>query len=298
MDSTSGVKFYYTETERAQEAGLLELGDPLVMLNGESVGNGLSKHEFSCPGLCSSVFLQQTQVTVLWESLHMHQTGVRMTNQVIRNDEVIRSSWVDVFDFDEQGGFHVPQEPFTVMPGDAFRTTCYYEDGGVFGLSSQEEMCIAYLLYYPAISNFGSTWVCPFGLETGPCSQEYDSRGLSSATELERVFGSAGSTCPAAPSTPATPTSEPTNAPVVSPTKSPMAPTTDTSQPILDPTTSPPPTSNPTKLNLPTNANETPTQVDGDTAAPSPAADSSAMKNARVAMMLWIGILSLMMVLF
>lgn len=67
MDS-SGVRFYYSETARAEQAGMLELGDPLVILDGESISNGLSKHEFTCPGSCSSLFLAQKQVTVISES--------------------------------------------------------------------------------------------------------------------------------------------------------------------------------------------------------------------------------------
>lgn len=193
-------------------------------------------------------------LSILSPVLHMHQAGIRMTNEVIRNNEVVRMGFVDVFDFDEQGGFQVPQEQFTIMPGDTFRTSCYYRDGGVFGLSSQEEMCIAYLLYYPAISNFGFTWGCPYGLQTPICSQEYENTDLSSETELDRVFGSSGSVCPATPSTPTTPDPEPTPNPVA-PTQAPLV-------------ASPPPTLSPTKLSLPTNIQETPTQVDADTTPP------------------------------
>ena len=35
--------------------------------------------------------------------LHMHQTGVRMTNEVIRNGEVFHTAAVDVYDFEQQG---------------------------------------------------------------------------------------------------------------------------------------------------------------------------------------------------
>ena len=33
----------------------------------------------------------------------MHQTGVRMTNEVIRGDEVFHKAVADVYDFDQQG---------------------------------------------------------------------------------------------------------------------------------------------------------------------------------------------------
>jgi hypothetical protein len=35
--------------------------------------------------------------------LHMHKTGVRMTNEVIRGGEVFHKALVDVYDFDQQG---------------------------------------------------------------------------------------------------------------------------------------------------------------------------------------------------
>ena len=33
----------------------------------------------------------------------MHKSGVRMTNEVIRNGEVFHKAVVDVYDFDQQG---------------------------------------------------------------------------------------------------------------------------------------------------------------------------------------------------
>jgi len=35
----------------------------------------------------------------------MHQTGVRMTNEVIRNGEVFHTAAVDVYDFEQQGRY-------------------------------------------------------------------------------------------------------------------------------------------------------------------------------------------------
>ncbi len=39
----------------------------------------------------------------LLSALHMHKTGVRMTNEVIRGGEVFHKAVVDVYDFDQQG---------------------------------------------------------------------------------------------------------------------------------------------------------------------------------------------------
>ena len=41
----------------------------------------------------------------------------------------------------------------TLMPGDAFRTTCQYKTNTadvIFGLGSEQEMCIDFVTFYPA----------------------------------------------------------------------------------------------------------------------------------------------------
>jgi hypothetical protein len=53
---------------------------------------------------------------------------------------------VDFFDFNQQGNPAVHQDPFQILPGDSFQLKCFYsnaEPGRVFGLSSQDEMCIS-----------------------------------------------------------------------------------------------------------------------------------------------------------
>ena len=102
MLDSSGVRFHYTNTPRHHEAAILQLGDPLLGLYGMDINDGLTKHEFTCAGTCSSLFLDEP-VTVLSEKLHMHQTGKRMINEVIRDGEVFHKSSVEVFDFEQQG---------------------------------------------------------------------------------------------------------------------------------------------------------------------------------------------------
>lgn len=171
------------------------------MLRGEKIGEGLTEYTFTCDGTCSSLALQGEPVTVLAESLHMHQTGARMTNEVIRNGEVVNAAKVDVFEFDQQGSFRVPQSSYQILPGDSFRTTCYYRDGTQFGMSSSEEMCVAFILYYPAkelsFGTYGSfPWFCSAGLEQLPiCKEEMQAKILSSEEELGRTFGTQPSQC-------------------------------------------------------------------------------------------------------
>ncbi|KAL3782149.1 hypothetical protein ACHAW5_010250 [Stephanodiscus triporus] len=198
---SSGIRFYYANNERTHRAGILEIGDPWIELYDTKINDGLTQYSFTCPGECSSTFLAQEGVTILAESLHMHKTGVRMTNEVIRGGEVFHKAVVDVYDFDQQGSFQTPQEAYQLLPGDSFRTTCYYKDGSKFGIGSEDEMCIAFIWYYPARSLLGMPWICPHGIPdygTG-CSTELEFVDLDSDDDLGRSFGVSSGECAAKP---------------------------------------------------------------------------------------------------
>lgn len=161
-----------------------------------AISPGLTSYSYSCPGSCTEEVLD-TPVTILVESLHMHTTGVRMTNEVKRNGRRFHLATSEVYDFDQQGSFAVQQQPYDLMPGDSFKTTCYYRDGVRFGLSSQEEMCIAFVLYYPekTISGFGNEipWMCAYTkgniqLPTR-CAEELVSADIPDETGIGRTFG-------------------------------------------------------------------------------------------------------------
>lgn len=113
MKDSSGVRIHYTNTPRLHKAGVLMVGDPFIGLDGEGINDGLTKHEFTCPGTCSWLFLDGP-VTVFEESLHMHKTGVRMVNEVIREGDVFHTASVEVYDFDQQGRF-VNCQPLTIL---------------------------------------------------------------------------------------------------------------------------------------------------------------------------------------
>jgi hypothetical protein len=144
LDS-SGVRFFWTSQKREYDSGVFQTGDPMINLSGRLVGDGFTAHEFLCRSECSAASLSQP-VTVLSESLHMHISGRRMTNEQIRGTEVVRVGTADYFDYEQQGTQNIVQEPFTIEPGDSFRTKCYFESNGErFGLASQDEMCIAFI---------------------------------------------------------------------------------------------------------------------------------------------------------
>ena len=96
-----------------------------------------------------------------------------------------------------KGSFSVQQNSYKIMPGDSFRTTCFYRDGSKFGLGSQEEMCIAYITYYPAKKLMGTPFICPYHNvdDFSFCKQEVDNLDLESDEDLGRTFGQSSAEC-------------------------------------------------------------------------------------------------------
>ena len=198
----SGVRLHWTRNLREYDLGIMPMADPLFGLSGTVVGGpngGLDRHEFVCPSSCTN-FVMDQNVTVIREYLHMHEQGARMYNDLIRDGEVIHTANVDFFDYPQQGIYSVIQEPYTLMPGDSFRTTCQYKTPKewFFGSGSQEEMCIAFVWYYPkqfAFNVFPLTCGMYFNdlYGIGECESEHTSQVLSSEADLGRTFGGAAS---------------------------------------------------------------------------------------------------------
>lgn len=194
---SSGVRLFYTSDLRRHELGFLEIGDPLTVLDGMVVGEGFSSYTFDCPATCTEGF-DAENVTVLREMLHMHQKGARMVNQQIRDGEVIREATVEHYDYRYAGMVSVMQGSYSVKRGDMFKTTCYYDSDAetTFGFETENEMCIAFLLYYPKQD------IDRCGLETfiPSCAGDYEVKHLSSISELKRSFGIEPERCEASDS--------------------------------------------------------------------------------------------------
>lgn len=187
ISDSSGVRIYYTTQKRKHDAGILQLGDPIVQLAGEPIGQGLIRNDFNCPSTCSLNFKEE--VTVYKEVLHMHEVGVTMFNEVIRDGEVMRRASVDYFDFDQAGLHEVQQGTFTIKPGDSIRTSCSFnttssKEAIEYGYGSQDEMCVSYMHYYPKqklpLGVCGANWFFP------ACAATLTTEPIS---EVERVFG-------------------------------------------------------------------------------------------------------------
>lgn len=211
LDS-SGVRVYYTSKLREMDMGVLAVGDPSVELEERvlSKKGGLTQHGFTCPSDCTGNYFTQP-VTVFSEMLHMHENGKSISNEQIRKGEVIRSGVGQYYEFEAQGGLMVAQKPFEVQPGDAFRTTCTFDaqPGEKWGLASSDEMCIAYLLYYPkqdipiadeetglVVARFQP--ICGVGFDEflPGCGSEYAiTPDFNSVDQIDRDFGTENGVC-------------------------------------------------------------------------------------------------------
>ena len=190
----SGLRLHYSTELREHDAGVMQIGDPFVNLMSLSPvatgSDGISQWDFSCPSSCTEKqFGAQQSVTVFGEYLHMHKSGIRMIQSHLRDGEVLKDNYVDYFDFDMAGAYSVVQDTYEVKAGDSFETSCIYQSQGEevnFGLGSDEEMCITFLMYYP----FSRSMFC--GVEMPPslnhCVVDYKSKKLEEE-EIGRVFG-------------------------------------------------------------------------------------------------------------
>ena len=205
---SSGVEIFFSTTPRETEVAVLQVGDPFIQLFSQPVGEGYNMHQFDCPGSCSNLYLQDDEpVTVIREYLHMHATGARMTNEQIRNGEVVRTAATEVWDFDANGNIAMKQDEYKLQPGDGFRTKCYFngEADTVFGLGSREEMCIAFLYYYPRKKitvpteegEFNIPFICGHGIDffEGACNSPHSGAVLENEASLNREFGKQKAQC-------------------------------------------------------------------------------------------------------
>ncbi len=160
LDSTV-LRLTVTKNLRANDAGVLMLGDPMV--SSEALPRGLP--EVHRVGLCSGSCTQgwNSSVTVFGSFLHMHAFGRRMW--VNHFDEDLNMigvlDKVDDWNFNFQRLSAVSRE---IKPGDSlfvhadFDTSKWPSDVR-FGASSLDEMAMSFLFYYPQ-QNGGLAEIC------------------------------------------------------------------------------------------------------------------------------------------
>jgi hypothetical protein len=198
-----GFRLYYTWTQQPMELGVLPLADAVLKLNGVPISDGYSGYEFTCSPECSSFALGDEPVTVMQEYLHMHESAKMAVQQHFRDGKELRRSQVNYWDYLQTGLFAPRQRPFQILPGDSFRTSCYFYSSGnlTFGPGAQDEMCEGFIVYYPAKRVLGNSfpWACMYDLPfITACSAQMEIiAGVSDERSLvsERSFGLSDGQC-------------------------------------------------------------------------------------------------------
>ena len=155
---TSGFRIYYTAMLRANDAAVLEIGDPAVSARqrAPTIPAGCSKITFTHDAEACTDKFKDDSITVFSRFLHMHEIGTHMT--VTHKDKagtVIRTDTADYYDFKQSGALEprTTGEGFKISKGDTHTVECWYFNPSSterrFGLGSADEMCIDFLYYYP-----------------------------------------------------------------------------------------------------------------------------------------------------
>ena len=150
---TSGVRIKITSTARQHDVGVMVYGDfnlarPWVI----AAVTTPQMFQMDCPQECIESSMT-ADVTVIGSMLHAHSMGRRIRSNIFKDGQFVREfARTDFWNFGYQGIIPT-QEYETLRNGESLHLTCQYvNDRGVeqkFGLGSQDEMCLAAVVYYP-----------------------------------------------------------------------------------------------------------------------------------------------------
>ncbi|KAF0309318.1 DBH-like monooxygenase protein 1 [Amphibalanus amphitrite] len=154
---SSGVRLYYTEHLRPSEAGLLNVGHDIAVTQmvppGQTdyVVNGL------CHSSCTRQWLPAGGVRVYSVLLHSHLAGaqMRLRHVAANGTELAPIAEETAYAFNYQQTRSL-QQPVLVRPGDQLLVECVYDtqhrrNVTFGGLSAENEMCLAFVSYYPRV---------------------------------------------------------------------------------------------------------------------------------------------------
>ncbi|GAB1294986.1 DBH-like monooxygenase protein 2 [Apodemus speciosus] len=157
---SSGLRFFHTTDIRRYDAGVIEAGLWVSLFH--TIPPGMP--EFRSEGHCTLECLEEalgaekpSGIHVFAVLLHAHLAGKGIRLRHFRKgDEMQLLAYDDDYDFNFQEFQYLTEEQ-TILPGDNLITECRYntKDRAAMtwgGLSTRNEMCLSYLLYYPRIN--------------------------------------------------------------------------------------------------------------------------------------------------
>ncbi|XP_033749716.1 dopamine beta-hydroxylase-like [Pecten maximus] len=162
---SSGMTLFYTPVLRPYNLGNLLIGENLFQI---PPGETRYVVDSECSSICSAQFMNDT-INVISGMNHMHYMGRQMTTyltpaggdmQAIMHDEQYSYDNPMVYTF---------QTPLQVRPGDVLKTRCSFTSSHkvvttTSGEATSQEMCYAFLFYYPKESFQSQQCVTTMGL--------------------------------------------------------------------------------------------------------------------------------------
>ncbi|XP_015227900.1 PREDICTED: DBH-like monooxygenase protein 2 homolog [Cyprinodon variegatus] len=159
ITDSSGLRLYYTDKLRQHDVGVLTTG--VLPVGQMQYGIPPRATQFHSYGICNTSLFSQLvnpipDLQVFSVLLHTHLAGRKVRVGHFRNGKQIDFLGVNEnYDFDMQEIVNLGSIK-TVKPGDEIIVECTYntEDrtkDTLMGLSTTDEMCLAFLFYYPAV---------------------------------------------------------------------------------------------------------------------------------------------------
>jgi len=149
VSDTSYVNVYYTATVPANKADMLIVGDGTVKQLNTVIPVGVTQWTYTCP---ASFFTQD--ITIVNAGHHAHAKGTQIVTYQSRGGKVIDQWETNYYDWRFEQTQWLSK---TVKAGDELKITCVFKVGSgsvKFGLGSEDEMCMDFIMYYPSVASF------------------------------------------------------------------------------------------------------------------------------------------------
>ena len=151
---SSGLRVRYTAQLRQYDTGMLLVGSEVNFLQFVPPRQPSFVSTGHCTADCTAAGLPEQGIKIISGVLHSHLAGRKMRLRHVRHGiELPTVLEDDSYDFNFQAS-RVPPRETIVLPGDELVLECEYETLGRGaptwgGLSTREEMCLVFVLYYP-----------------------------------------------------------------------------------------------------------------------------------------------------
>lgn len=152
---SSGIRIHYTNQLRLHDTAMLLVGSEVNFLHMIPPRQELFKTVGRCTSKCTSNSLPEDGIQILNGVLHSHLAGRKMRLRHIRNGVELPTILQDNhYDFNFQASRIPLENRGKVLPGDELILECDYstksrQSPTFGGLSTREEMCLGFILYYP-----------------------------------------------------------------------------------------------------------------------------------------------------